>query len=153
MTFDELPKNIRDNIRIENNHWIWNGAIRDKSRNHKQGVIRFNGKTLLIHRVIYHLFTGFDLESEFQINHNIECNISLCCNPEHLNWGIQQSNMIDKVLAGIHHELQKTHCSKGHEYNVSPTTGDKYCQICKNERRNEWRKRNKGEKNDSTRVS
>lgn len=142
MTFEELPENIRNNIRIENDHWIWIGAIRDKNRNHKQGIVRFNGKILLVHRAVYHLFTGFDLDSEFQVNHKIECNISLCCNPEHLNWGTQQSNMIDRTLIGTHHELKKTHCPKGHKYNVSPTTGHRYCVTCKNERRNEWRKRN-----------
>lgn len=138
----DLPPKIQVNLRILGNHWIWIGPG-DKDRNSPKGRLYFNGKMEAAHRVIFHLLTGFDLNSKLQVNHKLDCQISLCCHPDCLYTGTQKDNIQDSILLGNNNNLRKTHCPNGHEYHISPTTGHRYCQTCKNQRRDEWRKRNK----------
>lgn len=141
MTLEELPENIKSKIVLLDKHWIWIGATTNNYRTDLKGRIRFNDNLEYVHRVTFHLATGFDLSSNLQVNHKIECGISLCCNPECLYAGTQLENMRDRDLDGHNFQSNKTHCPLGHEFTVSPTTGHRYCQTCKNKRRDEWRKR------------
>ena len=134
---EQLPDNIKKFIKIVDNHWIWVGAVSDENRKHLQPRIRFDGKLCAVSRVVMHLLKDFNLNSELQINHKQECNLSLCVNPECLYEGTQQQN-IDDIF-----RIPKLNCPQGHEMVTSPTTGHRYCQICKNKRRDEWRKKNK----------
>ncbi len=137
---ESLPSNIKDNLSIEDGHWIWTGSIRDITRNHLQGQVRFNGKNEYPHRVVYHLLKGYDLNSPLQLNHKRTCPYSLCCNPECIYVGNQQENVQDSIALGHNKELNKKVCSKcGGRYKVSPTSGKRYCQRCKNLRRDMWR--------------
>lgn len=141
---EQLPYNIQRLLRPLGNHWIWIGGITDPNRKDPKGRLRFNGKMEYPHRVVFHLLTGFDLNSELQVNHKPECLDSLCCHPNCLYAGTQQDNMDDRKLLGNHSELRKTHCPQGHEYNTSPTSGHRYCPTCKNKRRDEWRAKQRG---------
>lgn len=141
MNFDELPENIKSKIQLFGEHWLWIGAVRDETRENKQPVVRFAGKMRLAHRVVYHIATGFDLDSELQANHKVNiCDMSLCINPEHVYEGTQLENIQDTINSGRIRYANKTHCNYGHDLSVSPTTGHRYCQTCKNKRRDEWRK-------------
>lgn len=143
MTFDEVPANIRKWLRPVEEHWIWIGAVVDESRNDKKGRIRFNGKYQYVHRLLFHLATGFDLNSELQVNHKRECITSLCCNPVCMYAGTQKENVTDSITLGNHPSVinkLRTNCPTcNSEYSISPTTRQRYCQICKNKRRDEWR--------------
>jgi Schitoviridae HNH endonuclease len=142
---NSLPENIRSRIKVLGNHWIWIGGTSNTGRKDLKGKIRFNGKSEFVHRLVFHLLTGFDLNSDLQVNHKQECQISLCCHPNCLYAGTQKDNVKDILELGNNFQSNKTHCPLGHEYSTSPTTGQRYCQTCKNNRRNEWRKNKKNE--------
>ena len=60
------------------------------------GRLRFNGVTILAHRLAFRLHHGHDAVS--LVLHT--CNNRLCCNPEHLYDGTHQDNMNDAKAAG-----------------------------------------------------
>lgn len=132
---NQLPENIRNYIKIIDGCWYWQGAIANETRKHKQPVTRFNGKKMYVSRVIMYIFENFDLDSKLQINHKVCAFQSLCVSPNCMYIGTQQQN-IDDII-----RIPKVLCNFGHKMKISPTTGTKYCQICKNKKRNEWRKR------------
>lgn len=135
-----LPDSIKSKLIIVDGHWIWCGAITDVTRKDPKGRVRFQGRMEYPHRVIMFLLKGFNLDSELQINHKRDCTESLCCNPEHLYIGTQRENIQDSIALGHNKELRRTHCGTcGSSYSISPTTGDRYCQRCKNDRRKKWR--------------
>lgn len=138
---NDLPDNIKSNLEIVGKHWIWKGPITNKSRKDPKGRVRYNGKMEYPHRVVFHLLAGFDLNGNLQANHKISCLISLCCHPDCLYAGTQKENVRDSIELGNNKELNKTHCPNCEgPYSTSPTTGHRYCQKCKNARRDQWRK-------------
>lgn len=141
---EQLPKNIRQYIKPLANHWIWIGATSNKDNINSKGRYRFNDKLEYAHRVVFHLLTGFDLNSELQVNHKQECQVNLCCHPDCLYAGTQQDNINDRESLGRSRYANHFNCNVcGSELKISPTTKHKYCQVCKNKCRDEWRKRNK----------
>lgn len=139
-SLESLPINIREKIQVIDGHWIWIGAITNANRPDKKGRLRFNGKMEYPHRVIFHLLTGFNLSSSSQVNHKRECQVSLCCNPSCLYEGTQQENIDDREELEHNRYADHTHCDAcNSELKISPTTGHKYCQVCKNNRRKAWR--------------
>lgn len=141
---EDLPENIKGKIEVVDGHWIWKGTIRDKKRKHKQGVIRFNGSMKLIHRVVNHLLTGYDLNSPLLLLHIRNCNESLCCYPGHLYEGDEYLNAQDREATNRGRYANQLRCpSCNGEYKVSPTTGHRYCSYCKNARKERWRARKK----------
>lgn len=143
LVIENLPKNIRTRLKVVDGHWIWTGAGSGSwLRKDRKGRVKFSGKMEYPHRVIYHLATGYDLNSILQVNHKRECPYSLCCNPVCLYSGTQRDNVQDSIALGHNKELAKKSCRVcGGKYNISPTTGYRYCQRCKNKRRDEWRKK------------
>ena len=142
---NQLPDNIKNQIiPFGLGCWLWIGAVYDEKRKHKQPIVSYKGKHYKASRVVMHIFEDFDLNSKLQINHKpLGCNNSLCINPEHMYVGTPQENARDRDASGNRPYANKTLCNYGHELSTSPTTGHCYCMICKNERRNEWRKRRK----------
>ena len=61
-----------------------------------------------------------------------------------LRWGTHSSNTLDQVRHGTHAEARKTHCPRGHVYDLFYKRGRK-CSVCKraNSQRYEARKREK----------
>lgn len=144
LTINQLPKNISARLKVVDEHWIWTGAISSFRRSDKKGRVRFNDKMEYPHRVVFHLATGFDLNSSSQVNHKRECIYSLCCNPICLYAGTQKENVQDSIALGHNKELAKTRCPNcGSRYSTSNTTGHRYCQRCKNARRDLWRSKQK----------
>ena len=114
-------------------HWWWIGNMTTSKRRMRQGLFYFEGKLVYAHRMSMHLFRGFDLNSEDQINHKPECNKSLCVNPDHLYIRDQKENINDMLVACTHHEANKTHCPAGHEYTPENTRmykGSRNCRKC-----------------------
>lgn len=104
-----------------------------------------NGHHYRINRLSLFIFKNLDLvNGDIQANHIRECSNKDCWNPEHLYIGTQKDNVADILALGHHKEQKKICCSTcGSAYSVSPKTGDRYCQVCKNRRRDIWRKKNK----------
>lgn len=140
LDFDKLPTYIKEKLKIVDSHWIWTGAVTDRSRSDLKGRVRFGGKMEYPHRVVFHLLAGFNLDGPLQANHKQSCPHSLCCNPDCLYAGTQRMNVQDSIKLGHNKELRKVRCSTcGGRYKRSPTTGHRYCQRCKNLRRAIWR--------------
>jgi len=54
-----------------------------------------------------------------------------------LYYGTRSQNMLDKVRHGAHHNANKSHCPRGHEYNVENTLhsgGRRRCRACGRDR-------------------
>lgn len=137
---DKLPEYIKNKLKIVDSHWIWTGGVTDLNRSDPKGRVRFQGRMEYPHRVVMFLLKGFNLDGKLQINHKRECTYSLCCNPECLYEGTQKQNVQDSIALGHNKELNKMHCHNCNgRYSISPTTGHRYCQRCKNNRRKLWR--------------
>lgn len=57
-----------------------------------------NGVQLIMHRYIYELFSGNKIEDGLVIRH--KCDNSFCINPNHLETGTHQDNVMDRVSRG-----------------------------------------------------
>lgn len=66
---------------------------------------------------------------------------------ENLRWGTSSENSLDMVRNGNHNMARKTHCPKGHDYDVENTyvgpDGKRYCRACNRARLRARRARNK----------
>lgn len=55
-------------------------------------------------------------------------------NIENLRWGTRSENNLDRVRHGTHHQAIKTHCPRGHPYDVANTyrtsDGRRICKEC-----------------------
>ena len=61
---------------------------------------------------------------------------------ENLAWGNASSNGLDAVRNGVHPLAKKTHCPRGHEYDMSRPGGHRWCKRC--DRATALSKRRKG---------
>lgn len=98
----------------KNGCWEWLGYVNRA----QYGMTAIKGKTYYVHRLFYQLLNGPLPESIFVCHH---CDNPRCCNPEHLFHGTRQENIEDQVRKNRHHNTKKTHCKRGHEYNVENT--------------------------------
>ena len=73
--------------------WIWKGS------KHRQGYgnIRFNQKYGLAHRVAWEVFKG-KIPEDLKVCH--KCDVTSCCNPDHLFLGSQKENVQDGIVKG-----------------------------------------------------
>lgn len=91
---EKYRNKIKENIYInENNCWVW------KRSKHKQGYgnIGYKGKHHLTHRVSWMVHKG-EIPKGIKVCHT--CDITSCCNPEHLFLGTQKVNCLDASLKG-----------------------------------------------------
>ena len=73
--------------------WEWNGATLTSG----YGTCKYRGQQVLVHRLSAFLFKNIPLETEV-IMHS--CDNRACFNPDHLEGGTQQENMIDMKSKG-----------------------------------------------------
>ena len=117
---------------MENGCWYWLGS-------HTKGgypFIRYNGKTTNLARLAAHLYLGFDLNSDLNVNHKTSCNDKKCWYHEHLYIGTQGENIKDSVRIKTQWQSKKTHCLKGHLLDTITyrTRGkERYCSQCRRE--------------------
>lgn len=76
----------------ENGCWIWKGYLCEPKKIYglTSLALNFPKKKVLAHRASYILWKG-PIPDGMQVLHN--CDVPLCCNPEHLHLGTPQDNM------------------------------------------------------------
>ena len=96
--FEELRAKLLDNcveepVSLPDPCWIWQGSTRSTG----YAQIWWQRENHSAHRVAYRVFVG-DFPEDRLICHH--CDTPLCCNPEHLYVGTQQTNADDRVARG-----------------------------------------------------
>lgn len=65
------------------------------------GIIKINGKSLPVHRVVLERFIGPSPEPKMDAAHAPDiCHNRACVNPLHLRWATRKENMADKSIDG-----------------------------------------------------
>lgn len=77
-----------EKVNIKNNDECWNWLAAQDG--HGRGVVRYNNKNVVAHRISYLLHYG-ELNKDLNILH--KCDNPICCNPHHLKQGTQAENM------------------------------------------------------------
>lgn len=81
--------------KVESGCWLWTGTLRPDG----YGCVSVDTKKYLAHRLAFHLWRGFALDSLLLVLH--KCNNKGCVNPAHLYDGTHKDNAIDAVKAGV----------------------------------------------------
>lgn len=126
-----IPKNDQERLMVKiekvNGHWMWRGATDGDGR---YGSFYYKGKNRRSHRVTYEMFIG-PIPDGLVIDH--KCRVTLCCNPDHLQVVTQYENiMLGEAIQSKN--AKKTHCKRGHEFNLVNTyimtNGGRQCRPC-----------------------
>lgn len=93
------------------------------------GYVTVKQKTRLAHVVSYEMYVG-PVPEGLTLDHL--CVNSPCINPKHLEPVTMQENILrGNGLAG--QNARKTHCPKGHPYDIQQKNGSRWCRVCRNE--------------------
>ena len=117
----------------DNGCWVWTGNKTKLG----YGKITIQYRNQYVHRVSAHLYLGFDLNSDVQVQH--KCNNPSCFNPEHFDFGDQSKNIRYAVEQGRHGRKNQFSsvglCIHGHAFtpeNTILSLRGRSCRICKN---------------------
>lgn len=92
--------------------WPWlGGCSRDG-----HGMVNWQGRTQLAHRVAYELTTGRPLRPGVVLMH--KCDFPACCNPAHHLEGTHQANRADCVAKGRQARGERNGRAKLHDQDV-----------------------------------
>lgn len=111
--------------------WIYMGALNQAG----YGWIGVGGRdagTDRAHRVTYKHYIG-EIPKGLEIDHL--CRVRSCCNPAHLEAVTRKENCVRGECGKKTGAKQraKTHCKRGHEYNMTNTyihSGKRHCKQC-----------------------
>jgi hypothetical protein len=123
MLYLQKPRRPAYIVDLETNHWIWNGCKLPAGYGKK-------GANGYAHRWVYETLVGHIPEG-MTIDHL--CRVTSCVNPEHLEVVSMAENIRRGFgVAGIN--TRKTHCPKGHSYDMFEKDGSRGCRTCHNEK-------------------
>lgn len=146
----QLPLKVFQKITFTPTHyyngtpcWVWTGC-RNNGRGYGQFRVggRLDGKTKLVHRLVYDLLVG-PIPEGLQLDHL--CRNRACCNPAHLEPVTQEENRRRGLRGGLN-----THCLNGHEYTPEntyhykgkPGRGrERVCRTCTRERNKSYNRK------------
>lgn len=118
-----IPR-LDDKIRAEGSCWVWTAARRSG-----YGIVRFDGRIQVVHRIVYALLRG-EIPEDLVLDHI--CRNRACCNPDHLEPVEFRVNILRGVGAAAIN-ARKTHCKYGHPLagdNLVPWARYRMCRIC-----------------------
>lgn len=111
--------------------WNWKGAHTDKG----YGIVRYNGKNILVSRLIAHIFLGMLLGGVECALH--QCDNPKCFNPFHLFVGTKADNNRDMVSKKRDRYSGRSSCKHGHLFSLDNTIirrGSRVCLTCQTSR-------------------
>jgi len=82
--------------------WEWKGAHGKGTRGEYRPRVVVGQRDYYVHRIVYTLYTGYDLQTKDVIRHT--CDNAWCCNPYHMLIGTQADNvrdMLDRERVGM----------------------------------------------------
>ena len=82
--------------------WEWRGAHGKGTRGEYRPRVVVGQRDYYVHRIVYQLYTGYNLETKDVIRH--QCDNAWCCNPYHMLIGTQADNvrdMLDRERVGM----------------------------------------------------
>jgi hypothetical protein len=113
--------------------WLWQGARKQTGLGYGQ-IHRQEGGNIYAHRFAYELEVG-PIPDGMTIDHL--CRTPACVRPTHLEPVTVRENLRRGTGLGVVN-AQKTHCPKGHEYDLLNTRfyrGERNCRACDRLRR------------------
>lgn len=122
----------------ESGCWMWIGNT-DKWG---YAVCRVDYRRKFVHRLSYEFFVG-PIPKSLQLDHL--CRVRCCVNPKHLEPVTARENVRRSPI----HNKWRTHCKRGHEFNLENTAynggGKRYCKQCCREKARKIHTRDKNE--------
>ncbi|MEU0601957.1 HNH endonuclease [Streptomyces sp. NPDC006393] len=93
--------------------WLWTGGL--QRRGPDRGQVSYEGKTQLVHRVVFRLLVG-EVPEGFQVRHADPWGrrYTLCCKPDPLEAVPQREALRRRDWEGA--RARRTHCPNGHAY-------------------------------------
>lgn len=104
--------------------WIWTAAVGGGG----YGLVQWNGRVQPAHRATYEALVA-PIPRTLVAHH--ECEQTFCVNPAHLRIVTQRENLLMGNGMGARH-ARKTHCPKGHPYDITNWDGSRGCRSCRN---------------------
>jgi hypothetical protein len=140
---NRLPNRLRAKLVVDSASgcWLWQGATTRPENGY--GQVRFLGRKILVHRLVYELLVG-PVPEGLTLDHVAArgCTSRLCCNPDHL----EPVTMRENILRGNGFAAQRarqTTCRRGHALEGDNLrinrAGSRVCRTCRRE--NERRRR------------
>ena len=112
-------------VKKTKNCWVWIGGTANN-----YGTLLVNGKHTQAHRFAYELLVG-TIPKGLEIDHL--CSNKLCVKPAHLEPVTHRINIL-RGAGWAASNARKTHCSKGHIYNLFNThvnkNNERICRQC-----------------------